>query len=166
MANKGFNQILGGYFIGYKIHLITTSTGGYRDLLITPGSVHDSEFLKLITQDEDHLRHRELLGDCGYIGKAVQLRLFEQIELKVTVPYRRNQKDFKIYDHANKLKRKTIEVVFYQYCVEFSMRTNYAKRFNGFDIRIITKIAAKTFIQYWNYIHDRPINQTKHALAA
>lgn len=166
MAKKGYNKIMGGYFIGYKLHLITTESGVYRDLLITSANEHDTVFLKLLGADDDHLAGRELLGDRGYIGVPTQLRLFEEIGLSLRVPYRRNQKDFKKYSNNQKLKRKTIEVVFSQYCDEFLIRTNYAKRFSGFDIRILTKVAAKSFKQYWNHLHGRPINQTKHALAA
>ena len=163
MSNKGFNTILGGYFVGYKMHIITTSTVVYRVMLLTPGSVHDSVFLKEINQEDHHLRNRVLLGDRGYIGRATQLRLFEKVELNLNIPYRRNQHDFKKYDMSKKLQRKTIEVVFSQYCDKYSIRSNYAKRFSGFEIRILTKIAAKTFKQYWNYLHAKPINQTKHS---
>jgi hypothetical protein len=166
MAKKGYSSILGGFFIGYKIHIITTESGVYRDLLVTSGNEHDTVFLKHLGQADDHLRGRELIGDRGYIGAATQLQLFDEIHLTLKVPYRRNQKDFKRYSKIRKLKRKTIEVVFSQYCDEYSIRKNYAKRFSGFDIRIITKITAKTFKQYWNYLHGRPINQTKHSLAA
>lgn len=166
LSNKGYNPILGGYFIGYKIHLITTESGVYRDLLVTSASVHDSAFLKEISMQDEHLYNRELLGDRAYIGHNTQLRLFEQTGLKVQVPYRRNQKNYKAHKPILKLKRKTIEVVFSQYCDEYAIRLNYAKRFNGFEIRIITKVAAKTFKQYWNYLNNRPLNQTKHAFAA
>src|SRR5690606_1099411 len=94
VANKGFNHILGGYFIGYKMHIITTSSGVYRDLLITSGSVHDSEFLRQITHTDQHLRNREMLCDRAYIGRVTQLRLFDEVQLNLTIPYRRNQKDF------------------------------------------------------------------------
>jgi len=166
LANKGFNMILGGYFIGFKMHIITTESGVYRDMLLTSGSDHDTTFLKLLGQSDEHLKNRELLGDRGYIGKATQLRLFKEVGLKLKVPYRRNQKDFKKYSRIRKLKRKTIEVVFSQYCDEYTIRSNYAKRFSGFDIRIVTKIATKTFKQFWNHLNGRPINQTKHSLAA
>jgi len=166
MANKGFSAILGGYFIGYKIHLITATSGVYRDLLITSGNEHDSVFLKLLSKEDHHLKNRMLLGDRGYIGHQTQLRLFEELGLDLQVPYRRNQKDFKHYSTTLKVKRKAIEVVLSQYCDEYTIRCNYAKRFNGFEIRIISKIAAKTFKQYWNHLNGKPINQTKHALAA
>jgi len=64
-ANKGYNLALGGYFIGYKLHIIATSSGVYRDMLLTPGSAHDSIFLKLLNKEDDHLRSRKLLGDRG-----------------------------------------------------------------------------------------------------
>ena len=166
VANKGHNRILGGYFIGYKMHIIATESGVYRDLLLTSGSTHDTAFLKLLKSNDDHLNGREVLADRGYIGKATQLRLFQELGLQLKVPYRRNQKDYKRYSKIKKYKRKTIEVVFSQYCDEYDIRRNYAKRFNGFEIRIISKIAAKTFKQHWNHLHGNPINQTKHALAA
>ena len=166
LANKGFNKIMGGYFIGYKMHVITTESGVYRDLLLTSGSTHDTAFLRLLESNDDHLRGREILGDRGYIGKATQLRLFQEVGIQLHVPYRKNQKDYKKYDILKKHKRKTIEVVFSQFCDEFAIRSNYAKRFNGFEIRIISKITTKTFKQYWNYIHGMPINRTKHSLAA
>lgn len=166
LARKGYSPMLSGYFIGYKMHIITTESGVYRDMLLTSGNDHDTTFLKLLGSDDEHLKDREILGDRGYIGAATQLRLFNEIGIKLRVPYRRNQNDFKTYSRIRKLKRKSIEVVFSQYCDEYSVRKNYAKRFSGFDIRIVTKITAKTFKQYWNHLNGRPINQTKHSLAA
>jgi len=166
VANKSKNVILGGWYIGYKFHLITNEYGVYRDLMISSASVHDNYFLKLLDSSCKHLQGTELLGDRGYIGKAIQLELFQQLDITLTVPYRRNQKDFKEYDFAKKIKRKTIEVCFSQYVDEFNIRRNLAKRFEGFYTRIITKVTAKTFKQYLNMLNEKPINQTKYALAA
>jgi hypothetical protein len=165
-ANKGFNAIFRGYYIGYKFHLITNENGVYKDFLLTPASTSDNQFLKELTMDDHHLSNRTMLGDRGYIGKPLQLKLFDDLGLKLDIPYRRNQKDFKEYSFEKKIKRKTIEVVFSQYCDEFVIRRNYAKRFRGLEVRISTKVAAKTFKQYWNMLNGNPINQTKHALAA
>lgn len=166
VANKGMNVILGGWYIGYKFHLITTDTGVYKDLMVSSASVHDNYFLKMLTKKDEHLKGREILGDRGYIGKAIQLNLFEELDVILNVPYRRNQKDFKAYDYDKKIKRKTIEVCFSQYVDEFNIRRNYAKRFEGFYTRVITKVMAKTFKQFLNSQNGKPINQTKHALAA
>ena len=166
VANKSKNVILGGWYIGYKFHLITDSNGIYRDLMVTSASVHDSAFLKILNSECLHLRGKELLGDRGYIGQATQLRLFEELDLTLSIPYRRNQKDFVKYDFKKKIIRKTIEVCFSQFVDEFNIRRNYAKRFDGFFTRLITKVMAKTFKQFINLLNHKPINQTKHALAA
>ena len=166
LADKGKNVILGGWYIGYKFHLITNDAGVYRDLMVSGASVHDNYYLKQLDIDHGHLRGFELLGDRGYIGQATQLKLFEDLDLTLSVPYRRNQKDFKEYDFGKKIKRKTIEVCFSQFVDEFNIRRNYAKRFDGFFARIVTKVAAKTFKQLVNLQNQKPINQTKHALAA
>ena len=166
LANKGYNKILGGYFIGYKIHMITSRSGVYVDLYITPASTHDVMFLKELNESDTHLVDRTLLGDKAYISEANQLRLWNDLNLRLEVPYRKNQKDRSVYPISSRNSRKSIEVVFSQYCDEFRMKHNYAKRFRGFEARIVTKIAAKTFKQYWNYKNGNPINKTKHALAA
>lgn len=165
-AAKGFNSAHKQYYLGYKLHLITNEAGIYRDMLITPANVHDIEFLKELKKEDIHLMGKTLLGDRAYLSHTHQLRLFEDLDLNVNVPYRRNQKDFKKYSHHYKIKRKTIETTFAQYIDEYLIRRNYSKSFAGFDVRINCKIAAKTLKQLWNVIHEKPVNHTKHAFAA
>ena len=107
-----------------------------------------------------------MLGDKGYVGKQLQLDLKDILDITMSVPYRKNQKDYTKYPFHLKLKRKTIETVFSQYVDEFMIKRNYTKSFDGLEIRICTKVAAKTFKQYWNYINGTSINRTKHSLAA
>lgn len=165
-ANKSCHASHKQWYIGYKLHLITTESGVYMDMLITPASEHDICFLKELSAKDYHLQGRTLLGDRAYIGKAVQLSLFEELQIDIQIPYRRNQKDCVEYSWKYKIKRKTIETVFSQLCDEFMLKRNYAKSFKGFFARIVAKLAAKTFKQLWNSINGNPINQTKHALAA
>lgn len=166
VASKGYSPMFNGYYIGYKFHLIVSSTGVYKDFLITPANVHDTAFLKQLNADDRHLQNCILLGDRGYIGKSTQLRLFKDLSLKLYIPYRRNQKDFVKYPYKLKIVRKKIETVFSQFCDEFMIRRNYAKRFNGFEIRIITKVTCKTLKQLINFRNGKVINRTKHSLAA
>lgn len=166
IAKKSYNVAMGGWYIGYKLHLITSKSGVYRDHMVTSANVHDIHYLKSIDRRDAHLRGQELLGDRGYLSGPVQLRLFEDLEVPLSIPYKSNQKDFKVYDYDKKIMRKTIETVFSQYCDEFKMKQNYAKRFEGFYTRIVTKLLAKTVKQKINLDSNKPINQTKHALAA
>lgn len=166
VATKGYSPMFNGYFIGYKFHLIISSSGVYKDLLITPAHVHDTAFLKELDKDDEHLKGYNLLGDRGYIGRNTQLRLFAELDLKLNIPYRKNQKDFRKYPFKFKIMRKKIETVFAQFCDEFMIRRNYAKRFAGFEIRLLTKVTCKSVKQYLNFKNGKPINQTKHSLAA
>lgn len=165
-AAKGFHASSRQYYLGYKLHLIASKSGVYVDCLMTPANVSDNYFLKIIDENCTHLHRRVLLGDRAYIGREIQGSLFENYEINLQIPFRKNQKDFENYPHHLKIKRKTIETVFSQYCDEFLIKRIYAKSFEGLFIRILSKIAAKTFKQLWNFYQQKPINQTKHALAA
>jgi len=76
----------------------------------TSASVHDSAFFKILTSECLHLRVKELLGDRSYIGQATQLRLFEELDLTLSIPYRRKKKDFVKYDFR-KLSEKRLKYV-------------------------------------------------------
>lgn len=78
---------------------------------------------------------------------------------------RSNQKDFKPYPYIFNKTRKRIETIFSQLTDQFMVKRNYAKTFIGLAIRIITKIAGLTLLQYINKINNKPINKIKHALA-
>ena len=58
--------------------------------------------------------------------------------------------------------RKRIETLFSQLCDQFMIRRNYAKSFDGFKTRILSKITSLTTIQYINkFIFKRNINNIK-----
>ena len=58
--------------------------------------------------------------------------------------------------------RKRIETLFSQLCDQFMIRRNYAKSFDGFKTRIMSKISALTVIQYINkFTFGRTINNLK-----
>ncbi len=129
---------------------------------LTKASVHDNEILKdLKTQLSDCV----LLGDKGYIGKQIQLDLFQTASIRLHSPMRSNQKHFKPYPGIFRRMRKRLETLFSQLCDQFMIRRNYAKTYKGFRTRILAKITALTIVQFINYfILDRPINNIKHAI--
>jgi hypothetical protein len=57
---------------------------------------------------------------------------------------RRNQKDYKPQAFILRKARKRIETPFSQLCDQFMIRHNYAKSFDGFKNRILSKIMALT----------------------
>ena len=79
---------------------------------------------------------------------------------------RKNQIDYKEQSYIFKKSRKRIETLFSQLCDQFMIRRNYAKSFDGFKTRILSKITALTIIQYLNFfVFDREINKIKVNLA-
>ena len=163
-ASKVWNAADQQYYIGFKLHLITCTSGVFQECALLPANIHDIVFLKSLKQT--HLQNCVLIGDRAYRSHPLQLSLFSQFEIELDVPYRKNQKDYQPYSFERKIQRKRIETTFAQYCDEFMLKRNYAKSTFGLQTRIFSKIGAMTFKQYWNYLNGNNISKTKYSLAA
>ena len=157
--DKGFCASQQMYFYGYKLHATCSVNGIFKSIDISKASIHDVHYLKDIKQQ---LSNCVLLGDKGYLSEEVQLDLFETAQIKLEVPMRINQKNYKKQPYIFRKSRKRIETLFSQLCDQFMIRRNYAKSFLGFKTRILSKITAMTVIQYINkFVFDRNINNLK-----
>ena len=158
----GYCASQGLYFYGYKLHGVCSIHGVFHSIDLTKASVHDNEILKDLN---GQLSDTVLIGDKGYIGKEIQLDLFQTASIKLHTPMRNNQHDYKPFPFIFKKVRKRLETLFSQLCDQFMIRRNYAKTFDGFRTRILSKITALTLVQHLNYfVLGRPINQLKHAI--
>ncbi|WP_411332466.1 IS982-like element ISRa1 family transposase [Riemerella anatipestifer] len=147
------------YFYGYKLHAVCSLNGVIKNFDISPSSVHDIHYLKDIGEQ---MRNCTLIGDRGYLSAKVQIDLFNYANIKLDTPMRSNQKDYIPQFSLYKKKRKRIETFFSQLCDQFMIKRNYAKTFEGFKTRIISKITAATVIQYINkFIFQRKLNHLK-----
>ena len=150
------------HFFGYKLHGVCSINGVFHSIDLTKASVHDIEILQDLNEQ---LSDTVLIGDKGYIGKEVQLDLFQTASIKLHTPMRNNQKNYKPFPYIFRKARKRLETLFSQLCDQFMIRRNYAKTFKGFRTRIISKITALTLVQYLNHFElGRPINKLKHAI--
>ena len=163
-CDKGYCAVDEQYYIGYKLHLVTSLNGVYRQMDITKASVHDVGFLKDI-KNGGQVGQATLLGDTGYLSRPCQIDLFESVQVKLETPMRGNQKDFEPQPYIFKRCRKRIETIFSQLCDQFMLKRNYAKTFAGLGTRIITKVTGLTLLPYMNKQNGRPMNNIKHALA-
>ena len=133
--------------------------GVFQSIDLSPASVHDINYLKDIKLQ---ISDCTLIGDRGYLSSEIQLNLFESCNIKLNTPMRSNQKEYKKQPYVFRKKRKRIETLFSQLCDQFMIRRNYAKTFQGFKTRILSKITALTTVQYINkFIFDRNINNIK-----
>lgn len=130
---------------------------------LSQASVHDIHYLKDI---QNQMKDCVLLADNGYLSTRCQLDLFQFRNIKIRSPMRKNQHNFKQQPYVFRKSRKRIETLFSQLCDQFMIRRNYAKTFQGFKTRILTKITDLTVIQYLNkFEFNRNINNLKVNIA-
>lgn len=159
LPDKGYCASQSANYYGYKLHAICSVNGVFQSIDLSPASVHDVNYLKDIKQQ---IKNCTLIGDRGYLSAEVQLNLFETCNIKLNTPMRKNQIAYEKQPYIFRKSRKRIETLFSQLCDQFMIRRNYAKSFDGFKTRILSKIAALTTIQYINrFIFNRNINNIK-----
>ena len=143
------------------MHALCGLRGVIHSYDLSKASVHDIHYLQDLKYEYHHCT---FLGDKGYLSASVQLDLFETSEIRLEVPYRLNQKDWKPTFAPFAKARKRVETLFSQMVDQFMLCRNYAKQQVGLFARIISKISALTILQYINFINNKPIGQIKHAL--
>lgn len=157
--DKGYCASQNMYYYGYKLHGVCSVDGVFHSIDITPASVHDIHYLKDIKQQ---LSDCVLLGDKGYLSAEIQLNLFESANIRLDTPKRANQKSSTPQPYILKRARKRIETLYSQLCDQFLIRRNYAKTFDGFKTRILSKVTAMTMIQFLNhFVFNKPLNNLK-----
>ena len=161
--DKGFSAVSKSYYYGYKLHLITSVRGVFQSMDMTKASVHDVHYLSEVKYSG--LNNCVLLGDKGYLSKTHQLDLFTYCNINLATPNRNNQHVKEHFPFIFKRFRKRIETIFSQLCDQFMLKRNYAKSFAGLTIRILSKVASVTMLQYINVQNNKPINHLKFALA-
>jgi hypothetical protein len=159
---KGYSSVNKGWFIGYKLHAIIWEDGVIQQSAVTPGNIHDINFLKQVKFEKLKL---QLIGDRAYISKSVQLNLFENYTVRLKVPYRTNQHEYRKLPKKNKSKRQMIETFFAQLCDQMNIKRNYAKSYSGFLARITSKISSMAILNLINFLNGRKVSQVKHALS-
>jgi hypothetical protein len=100
------------YYYGYKPHAVCSLTGVFKTFDITKASAHDIHYLQ---DTKDQLNDCVLLGDRGYISAEVQLKLFENQKIKLEVPMRANQHNYRKQVYILRKSRKQIETLFYSF---------------------------------------------------
>ena len=153
--DKGYCASQSINYYGYKLHAVCTIDGVFTDFDLTGASIHDIHFLKNI---KTLYQDCTILGDKGYLSIDYQRDLFTSNQIRLEVPMRKNQHNYKPQGYIFRKSRKRIETLFSQLCDQFMIRRNYAKSFDGFKNRILSKIMALTVIQLINKLNNRNIN--------
>jgi len=161
--DKGYCAPQKTYFYGYKLHGLCSINGVSTSYDLTKASVQDIYYLQDI---KEKINYVFLLGDKGYISEENKTDLFHSEYITLQTSLRSNQDKYKKQPYVLRKSRKRIETLFSHLCDQFMIRRNYAKSFDGFRTRIISKISALTILQYINkFFNNRPLNLINHALA-
>ncbi|CAM1333307.1 IS982 family transposase [Tenacibaculum aestuariivivum] len=161
--NSGYCASQSMRYFGYKLHAVCSVNGVIENFDLSKASVHDIHYLKDI---KSQMKNCVLLADKGYLSSKYQLDLFTHSNIKIEVPMRKNQHNYSKQPYIFRKSRKRIETLFSQLCDQFMIRRNYAKSFDGFKTRILSKITAMTIIQFINKFHfGRNINNLKINIA-
>jgi len=160
--NKGYCATQKLHYYGYKLHTVCNVDGVFSDFDLTQASVHDINYLKDIKYNYNQC---VILADKAYLSKEYQMDLFHSSQIRLEVPMRSNQYGYKKQYFIFRKSRKRIETLFSQLCDQFMIRRNYAKSFDGFKNRILSKIMALTVIQMINKLNNRNINNLKICIA-
>jgi hypothetical protein len=107
--SKGYSAVNRGWFIGYKLHVVIYDNGVVQQSGITKGIVHDINYLKSIAKLP---KGKQLLGDRAYRSNPLQMDFFEKYKVKLRVPFRSNQHDYRKHPKKYKSKRQMVEAFF------------------------------------------------------
>ena len=131
------------HYFGYKLHLVCDENAVVHSFDFTPANVHNVNHLKDIKHS---FQNGELIGDRAYISANYQADLFNQSQLKLSVPICSNSLNPAEFSALKRRKRKRIETLISQLDGQFSMSINFAKTFDGLATRIVSKITTITMI--------------------
>jgi Transposase DDE domain len=159
---KGYSSVNKGWFIGYKLHVVIFDNGVVQQSGMTKGNVHDINYLKNL----DKLpAKKQLLGDRAYRSKPLQMDLFDKYQVRLRVPFRINQHDYKKHPKKYKSKRQMVETFFAQMCDQMNLKRNYAKSYDGLLTRLTSKLSSMSILHWINHLNGRKLAQIKHALS-
>ena len=160
--SKGYSAVNKGWFIGYKLHVVIYDNGVVQQSGITKGNVHDINYLKSVSKLPSG---KQLLGDRAYRSKPLQMDLFDKYNVRLRVPFRINQHDYKKHLKKYKSKRQMVETFFAQMCDQLNLKRNYAKSYEGLVARLTSKLSSMSILHWINHLNGRKLAQIKHALS-
>lgn len=150
-------------FFGFKVHFICSQSGLPLDFSLMSAKVHDIKYLEHL--DEDIVTDKEMIADKAYISNLLQLNLFEEFNLKIITPLRKNSvKKINGWSKEFAYKRRRIETVFSQLTQGYNGKDNKAKTLDGLVARIAAKFCTISTLMLNNFLNGNPLGQIRYSL--
>lgn len=147
-------------YYGFKLHLLTTLNGYVTDFVLTTAGIDDRAAVwELI----DSYHSITLVGDKGYISKALALELKNKRNISLIPLKRKNNKDQypSNFRHQVFTLRRRIETSGSQLSSQINLQRVLAKSLWGLITRIKTKILAHSICYYINKLLGREVDIAK-----
>lgn len=140
-------------YYGFKGHLVITGSGLIAALMVTPAHVEEHQPV----EDLVHGMHGVLIGDKGFISKALKLKL-KTMNIDLETPLKKNMKDERSPEFLTKIKsiRRLIETVIGQLDDRFHFNEVWARDFWHLMGRLARKTLAHTVGIFLNKKLSRP----------
>ena len=137
LANRG--RSTKGWFFGFKLHGVCNKEGFMEDIMFSPGSPNDKNFLETMSKKIKGT----LVCDAGYLVKEeVFARVLKSVG-RLFIATRKNMKRVMTHEQCILFKeRSRIETIWGVFKERFLLETNLARSLTGFFRHYIYSISA------------------------
>lgn len=141
---RGYKASKRAYFYGFAVQVIATVDGIPVEFAVHPGSIHDSEGMKMLAFDLP--RGSKVFGDSAYTDYRFEddIKEIERIKLMIARKSNSKRKHQPWQEYMITNSRKSIETMFSQITTMFPKRI-HAVTVEGLMIKLLIFIFAFTF---------------------
>lgn len=135
IADIGYCASKKQWYYGFKQHLQVTDQGLPMGYVVTEASCHDRIAAESVMTQ---IPHPYNFGDKGFISSDLQKRLYEEYQMALWTPSRKNQKHRppETWEQWIKQKRKVIETVFSVLVDHYRITEIRANSIIGFEVAL------------------------------
>lgn len=135
IADIGYCASKKQWYYGLKLHLQVTDQGLPMGYVVTEASCHDRIAAECVMTQ---IPHPYNLGDKVFISRDLQKRLYEEYQMALWTPSRKNQKHrpSKAWEKWIQQKRKVIETVFSVLVDQYRITEIRANSIIGFEVAL------------------------------
>ncbi|ASS88755.1 transposase [Geobacillus lituanicus] len=135
IADIGYCASKKQWYYGLKLHLQVTDQGLPMGYVVTEASCHDRIAAESVMTQ---IPHPYNFGDKGFISRELQKRLYEEYQMALWTPSRKNQKhcSSEAWEKWIQQKRKVIETVFSVLVDHYHITGIRANSIIGFEVAL------------------------------
>jgi hypothetical protein len=156
-AERG-NQTSMGWFYGFKLHWVISSTGELLGVELTPGNTDDRAPVAALVE----LLSGKLYGDRGYISAPLRQQLaFQDVDLLYKVRKNMDPLPLSETDEVLLKKRTLIESVIRELKSQTQVEHTRHRSLLNFQVNVVSALIAYTFLEKKPSLNLRELQEIK-----